>query len=99
MYKNLFKDLDGIEIISELENTESNYWLTTMRLNGDNPAEFRENILREAHNAKIFIRPSWELLNKLPMYKNAPSSNLDEAINQSKRLINLPSSPQLINII
>ncbi len=99
MYKNLFKDLEGIEIISELKNTESNYWLTTMRLNGDNPAEFRENILKEAHNAKIFIRPSWELLSKLPMYKNAPSSNLDEAINQSKRLINLPSSPQLINII
>ena len=33
---------------------------------------------------------------KLPMYENCQKSLLVEAINQSKRLINLPSSPQLL---
>ena len=67
-----------------------------MRLKDKCPEEFRNTILQEAHSSKIFLRPSWKLINELPMYKKASSGDLSEAKNQSKRLINLPSSPQLI---
>ena len=67
-----------------------------MRINSENPQELRGKILNEFHNSKIYLRPSWKLLNELPMYKKNPCGDLSEAINQSKRLINLPSSPQLI---
>ena len=95
-YKAQFQDLHNIEIMEETENNFSNYWLITMRINSDNPQELREKILNESHNSKIYLRPSWKLLNELPMYKKNPCGDLSEAINQSKRLINLPSSPQLI---
>ncbi len=98
-YKNIFEDLKELEIISESKNTESNYWLVTLRLLCKNPEKIREKILQDAHESKIFIRPSWDLLNQLPMYKKSPSGELKEAINQSNRLINLPSSPQLIKNI
>ncbi len=95
-FKQYFKDIAGAEIISEPNNCESNYWLITLRLNGDEVEELREKIILKAHESKIFLRPSWTLLNQLPMYKNASSGNLKQAENQSKRLINLPSSPQLM---
>ena len=95
-FKEFFRDINQVEIINESEKCFSNYWLITMRLLGENIEQFRNDILTEAHKSKIFLRPSWILLNKLPMYREAISGDLSEANYQSKRLINLPSSPQLI---
>ena len=96
-YKEIFDDLDNIEILEEGINCESNYWLSTIRILGDKPEILRNEILSFAHSSKIFLRPSWTLINELPMYKDSVSADLSEAYNQSKRLINLPSSPQLID--
>ena len=67
-----------------------------MRLNVKKPLLLREKILKDSHDSNIFIRPCWNLLNELPMYSDVPSGDLKVAQNQSLRLINLPSSPQLI---
>ena len=94
-YKKYFDDLDQCEIISERESSRSNYWLITLRLNMENHKIIRDQLLNEAYNSKIFIRPVWKLLSELPMYENCQKSQLIEAKYQSQRLINLPSSPQL----
>ena len=91
-----FQDVENVEIIKEMKDCQSNYWLITMRLNGNNVEKLRDQVLYEAHKSKINLRPSWELLNQLPMYRKSICGDLSEAINQSKRLINLPSSPQLL---
>tara|TARA_B100001248_G_scaffold253024_1_gene229823 strand:- start:133 stop:1320 length:1188 start_codon:yes stop_codon:yes gene_type:complete len=96
-YKQIFEDLKEVEILEESENSESNYWLITLRLKGSNHNTLKNEILRYAHKLKIYLRPSWILLNELPMYENAESGDLKEANNQSNRLINLPSSPQLVS--
>ena len=96
-FKKNFEDLKSVEIISESSNCESNYWLITLRLNGENVKLLRDDILNNAHKLKIFLRPSWILLNELPMYKNSFCGDITEAKNQSKRLINLPSSPHLLD--
>ena len=96
-YKQIFEDLKEVEILEESKNSESNYWLITLRLKGSNHNSLKNEILRYAHKLKIYLRPSWILLNKLPMYENAESGDLMEANNQSNRLINLPSSPQLVS--
>ncbi len=96
-FKKNFEDLKNVEIISEINNCESNYWLITLRLIGDNVERFRNDILNDSHKQKIFLRPSWILLNELPMYKNSFCADITEAKNQSKRLINLPSSPKLLD--
>lgn len=96
-FKKNFEDLKSVEIISETTNCESNYWLVTLRLIEDNVVSLRDEILNKAHKLKIFLRPSWILLNELPMYKSSFCGDITEAKNQSKRLINLPSSPHLLD--
>ena len=95
-FKRQFKNLDYVEIMEESSDSFSNYWLITMRINCENPELLRENVLKQSHLNKVYLRPSWKLLNELPMFETSPHGDLSEAINQSKRLINLPSSPQLV---
>ena len=95
-FLNSFEDFSGAEILKESKNCESNYWLITLRLLGNNPKKIREKILSDAHASKIFLRPSWKLLNELPMYRKSQCGDLFQSYNQSERLINLPSSPQLM---
>ncbi len=95
-YKEKFSEINSAEIINERENTISNYWLVTLRIKENDESKLLERILQKSHDAGIFLRPAWKLLNDLPMYAKSPSGNLKESFKQSKRLINLPSSPQLI---
>ena len=95
-YKKNFQDIKIAEIIGESKNSKSNYWLVTLRLKGNLDDNLKSNILQQAHDLKILLRPSWRLLSELPMYSNSPFGDLSESFNQSKRLINLPSSPKLI---
>ena len=95
-FKKQFEDLNDIEIIEETKNSISNYWLITMRMNSVYPEELKKEILRLSHLSKIYLRPSWKLLSELNIFKSSPHGDLSEANNQSKRLINLPSSPQLV---
>ena len=95
-YKKIFENIPEIEVLEEDTKSESNYWLSTIRILGNEPQKLRNEILSFAHSSKIFLRPSWTLINQLPMYENSQFGDLSESYNQSKRLINLPSSPQLI---
>ena len=42
------------------------------------------------------MRPAWEPLHNLPMYKNHALESLYTAEDQFSRIINLPSSPQIL---
>ena len=96
-FKKQFEDLNDIEIIEEPKNTISNYWLITMRIKSVNPEQLKQDILNLSHLSKIYLRPSWKLLSELNIFKKSPHGDLSEANNQSKRLINLPSSPQILD--
>ena len=56
----------------------------------------REELLEGANAAGLMLRPVWKLLHQLPMYVSAPKGDLPMAEDQSNRLVNLPSSPQLL---
>jgi hypothetical protein len=55
-------------------------------------------IARQArsHAAGLLLRPIWTPLHQLPMYQACPAGSLAVAGNQAPRLLNLPSSPQLL---
>ncbi len=95
-YLEYFNDIEEVEILDHRKNCTSNYWLVTMRINCENPERLKNNILHDSYESKIFLRPSWRLLNELPMYQKTSFGDLSEAKNQSCRLLSLPSSPQLI---
>tara|TARA_Y100001968_G_scaffold328960_1_gene377207 strand:+ start:90 stop:1319 length:1230 start_codon:yes stop_codon:yes gene_type:complete len=99
-YIEVFKELKNIELIQEPKDCKSNYWLATLRFLSKDSSEAnleREKVLKAAHSKGLLIRPAWQLLNTLPMYKTAPTGSLTVAYDQSSRLLNLPSSCRLLN--
>tara|TARA_Y200000002_G_scaffold382263_1_gene398740 strand:+ start:506 stop:1696 length:1191 start_codon:yes stop_codon:yes gene_type:complete len=96
-YTEVFSRYQDFEILKENKGTKSNYWLVTLRLLSKEDDVLRDKIISQAHKSNLYLRPAWTPLNKLPMYKDHPSDNLVICENQFKRLINLPSSPQLIS--
>lgn len=98
-YSDAFADLGGVELVTEPPGCRSNNWLVSLRFTGEDPAlaqAHRLKLLERSHAAGILLRPIWTPLHRLPMYHSCPASSLAVAENQACRLLNLPSSPQLL---
>ena len=98
-YCQILNCFEGLEVIKENSNCINNNWLVSIRLtinNRNELKEIRDKILNTAHSKNLFLRPSWNLINSFKMYKDAPAGDLKIAQDQSFRIINLPSSPQLL---
>ena len=98
-YKKAFNDMRKIELIQAAKRDITNNWLITLRFKERDPYEAeskRNQVLEKAHSKGMLLRPVWKLLNKSPMYRGCPSGELNIAENQVMRLLNIPSSPQLI---
>ncbi len=96
-YARAFSGLKGVFLMTEPEYAKSNFWLNTLLL--DKPdAILLEEILGRTNDAGIQTRPAWELMHQLPMYKTCPAMDLGSAQSLVHRIINLPSSPSLLDI-
>jgi perosamine synthetase len=99
-YAEAFAGLEGVELVAEPADCRSNHWLVSLRITADDPlvaqAE-RLQLLKSAHSSGLLLRPIWTPLHQLPMYEACPAGSLVMAENQAPRLVNLPSSPQLLD--
>ena len=98
-YSIVLESLVGVELVAEPTLCRSNHWLITLRLTSTDQKEVerhRLELLEAAHAVGLLLRPIWKPLHQLPMYLSAPRGALPVAEDQSKRLVNLPSSPQLL---
>jgi perosamine synthetase len=94
-YQTAFAPIEGVNLISEPTQCQSNYWLQTIMLNADQ-AHQRDAILHATNQAELMTRPVWRLLHHLTPFANCPSMCLAMAEHLEKRLINIPSSPHLL---
>lgn len=93
-YRMAFAHIDEVRFCREPEDSQSNYWLNTLRLlDGDHA--LRDAILDAAEANGWQCRPVWKLMNELPMFENCPRMPLTNAQRLSETLINLPSSVSL----
>ena len=98
-YVQAFDGISGVELVAEPPGCHSNNWLVSLRFTSEDPglAEAqRFQLLDIAHAAGLLLRPIWKPLHQLPMYQACPAGSLVVAENQAVRLLNLPSSPQLL---
>jgi perosamine synthetase len=93
-YIDAFADCVGAEVYCERDYAKSNYWLNCLLLDEAN-TDLRDRILDTTNGAGIMTRPAWELMHRLPMYRDAPAMDLSASESLARRIINLPSSPQL----
>lgn len=98
-YLEVFADLEGVELVPEPTDCRSNHWLVSLRFTADDlliAQAARLQLLERAHSIGLLLRPIWTPLHQLPMYERCPAGLLSVAENQAPRLLNLPSSPQLL---
>ena len=94
IYQSKFNDNKFFELFSENKNSKSNHWLNTLLIKKSN-IKIRDKIFSSLIKENINCRPTWKLLHKLPMYKNCPRDDLKVSKELEKRIITLPSSPNL----
>ena len=58
--------------------------------------EQRDDLLHKAHEEGYLLRPAWTPLHKLQINSHAQKGDLSVTEDESSRLINLPSSPQIL---
>jgi aminotransferase in exopolysaccharide biosynthesis len=94
-YLTEFSKLEGVRLYSESEKCRSNYWLQTLILDQDH-AYLRDEILGSTNSNGYMTRPTWELLNQLKPYTKMPLMDISTSESLSKRIINIPSSSNLV---
>lgn len=93
-YRQAFKDIDEFKFFWEPADSKSNFWLNTFMVN---TYDERESLIKHFIDQGIMLRPSWELMPNLPMYKDCViHDGISNARRSSEQIVNLPSSP--INI-
>jgi len=95
LYKNEFNKIKGFKLFEEPKNCRSNYWLQTIILN-DNMKFKRDEIIKFCNNMKRKTRPVWQLMHKIKYLTKYQRMNLSNAEDLEKKIINLPSGPQII---
>ena len=94
-YRKNFSKLDFVTLFREPKQCKSNYWLQTIILNKKNK-NLRDKILNYTNKMGLETRPIWCLLHKLKPFKNCQKMNLKISEDLEKRIINIPSSSQLV---
>jgi aminotransferase in exopolysaccharide biosynthesis len=93
-YQSVFAFVEGARLIAEPPKCLSNYWLQTIMLDIDQINQ-RDVILQITNDMKLTTRPVWRLMHFLTPFVNCPRMDLSGAELLAKRLINIPSSPDL----
>lgn len=96
-YHAAFALVAGVKLMAEPEGCQSNYWLQTLLLDADQ-AIYQDVILKATNEAGFMTRPAWILMPELMPFKDSPRMNLSGAESLSQRIINIPSSSNLVKV-
>ena len=88
-YKQFFSDKENIQFFTEPEGSKSNYWLNAVLLNDK---EEQLKFLEYTNDHAVMTRPIWELMNRLPMFKDCETDGLKNTVWFADRVVNIPSS-------
>jgi len=93
-YSAAFAGVKGARLMSEPTDCQSNYWLQTILLDEELGDE-REAVLKATNAAGLATRPTWTLMSDLLPFAQSPKMDLSCAQSLARRIINIPSSPNL----
>ena len=94
-YSEALAGLKSVKLMAEPPGCGSNYWLQTLILE-EAVAEQRDAILTATNEAGLMTRPAWRLMHELKPYRDCPRAPLPVAESLGQRMINLPSSAELV---
>jgi aminotransferase in exopolysaccharide biosynthesis len=88
-YEEFFKS-SSFEFVKEPEYAQSNYWLNAVVCSD---SASKDAFLKDTNEKGVMTRPVWQLMHKLPMFKNALRGGLEVSELLESRLVNIPSTP------
>ena len=95
-YRAALAGVPGLRVFKEPDHGTSNYWLQTLLLDSTH-ARLRDDILAATNDAGVMTRPVWTPMHQLPQFAECPRMPLPVTESLQQRIINVPSSPQLLN--
>ena len=87
-YKSFLKNT-GIQLVDIPTNTDWNYWLMSVLL--ENKRD-RDIFLKKTNKNGVMTRPIWQLMFRLPMYKECQKDHQKNSKYLEERIVNIPSS-------
>lgn len=96
LYSKNFQNSEYVDFITGHNHNFYNNWLNSIKLKVSD-ANLRDIILARLNKIGYECRPIWELMSSLPHFKGNPTMDLTNAINIQSRIINIPSSPNLVD--
>ncbi len=97
-YQAAFATVSGIRLMEEPAQCQSNYWLQTLVLDAKY-ADQRDILLQATNDAGFMTRPAWILMHELMPFRECPRMDLTGAQSLVQRLINIPSSSSLLQVV
>jgi aminotransferase in exopolysaccharide biosynthesis len=90
-YDAFFKSKEQ-DYFMEPNNCSSNYWLNVIILKN---SKERDEFLTYTNDNGVMTRPVWQLMNRLPMFKDCQHGSLSNAEWLEDKAVNIPSSVRL----
>ncbi|OYU81531.1 MAG: aminotransferase DegT [Flavobacterium sp. BFFFF1] len=87
-YKTFFES-KGIHFRTETPDTKANYWLMCVELEDKKE---RDLFLKYTNESAVMTRPIWQLMFRLPMYRDCQKDSQEHALFLEERIVNIPSS-------
>ena len=95
---NALSGQDGLTVLTEPSYATSNYWLNAIILDSA-AVGCRDAVLKKLHKLGFMARPIWKPMHQQVMYADAPRAKLPITEDFAGRIINLPSSPHLKDLL
>ena len=90
-YRAFFKKLN-VPFVDEIKNAKANFWLNCILLKDKDE---RDKFLKTSDEADVMTRPAWQLMFRLPMFRNCQKDSQTNALYLAERIVNIPSSARL----
>ena len=90
-YREFFKK-QNVPFVDEIKNAKANFWLNCILLKD---RDERDKFLKMSDKADVITRPAWQLMFRLPMFRNCQKDSQTNALYLAERIVNIPSSVRL----
>lgn len=91
-YQTMLDGLEGVSLILQPDDSESNYWLNTLRVSD---ATVKTELLESLIGRDIFARPIWKPMHLLLAFTDCPRADMTTTNRCYDTLVSLPSSVSL----
>ena len=95
LYKELFADYELGKLHPFRENTYSNQWFYSLKIDKDRIKANMRNIITKLHDRGVETRAIWGLIHEQKPYVGAITYEMEKAPYYSSCILNIPSSTQL----